>query len=188
MLGVLPSPEKAIGSGFSHAGDEILLIGTTHPGDFGGSDYAKIIGGTVGGRPPALDLGRESALIRFLVEMGESGGLHSAHDPAGGGLAIALSDSALQSGTGFSVALPQDVEPYRLLFSESPSRVLISVASKDAASVEAAARREDLEVTRLGTVGGNDLNYGAFSVPLEVAKETFERALPDRLSGSMVEA
>jgi len=93
----------------------------------------------------------------------------------------------LQGEIGFSVQLPDAPEANRFLFSESPSRVLVSCDPQKVASVEAAARREGLEVLKLGVVGGDQLDLGVFSVSLEDAKERFETSLPRLLTSNKVE-
>lgn len=180
MLGALPRADRAVGSAFSTEGDAILVLGTTDPADLGGSDYAKIVNGTIGGIPPRLEVGREKALIRFLVKAAERGLLRSAHDPAGGGLAVALAESAIYGDVGFSVSLAGD--PHRILFSESPSRAVVSCDPAHVDEVNALAGESGVPVDRAGTVGGTELDFGWFAATLEGAKTSYESALPDALS------
>ena len=53
---------------FPAAGLSIVLLGENH-GELGGSEYLKTVHGLLRGRPPALDLAREAALQRLLVEL-----------------------------------------------------------------------------------------------------------------------
>ena len=53
-----------------------------------------------GGFPPALELAREAALQRALVEMIGAGLVESAHDCSEGGIAVTLSESAFAKGVG----------------------------------------------------------------------------------------
>jgi phosphoribosylformylglycinamidine synthase len=80
MLGVLDQAERSVGLGFRNQGDQIILLGSTDPGDFGGSEYAKVVNSTVAGRPPKLDIEREKALLGFLADAAEASHLSSAHD------------------------------------------------------------------------------------------------------------
>jgi phosphoribosylformylglycinamidine synthase II len=187
MLGVLPEAAKAVGSGFARDGDLIALVGATDPGDFGGSEYAKIVNGVVGGRPPRLDIEREAELLKLLVKLGSEGLLSSAHDPAAGGLAVALAESALRGEKGFTVNLPDgSAAPHLALFSESPSRAVISFSPAYADAVRHAAESWELEFHELGQVGGTDLDFGVFKVSIESAKETFESSLPGTLSATTI--
>ena len=61
-----------------------MLLGENR-GELGGSEYLKTIHGLVRGVPPALDLARERALQRLLVDCRREGCVESAHDCAEGG-------------------------------------------------------------------------------------------------------
>ena len=179
MLGALPEASRAVGSAFSVEGDAIVLVGSTDPADFGGSDYAKVVHGVVGGRPPSLDMGREKTLHGFLVEAAKRGLLRSAHDPAGGGSAVALAESSIYGGIGFTVSLEGDA--HRALFSESPSRAVVSCDPAATKELLALAGELDLPAVQVGTVGGTQLDFGGFAVSLQDAKTTYESGLPNAL-------
>jgi phosphoribosylformylglycinamidine synthase len=183
MLGALRDAATAVRSDFSADGDAILLLGATDEGDFGGSDYARIVHGTVGGLPPRLDLGREKALQGLLASAAADGLLRSAHDPSGGGLAVALAESAIHGGRGFTVTLPEG-EAHLVLFSESPARAVVSCAPEDVDEIERRSAAAGVEVFALGTTGGDRLDYGAFAVSINSAKQTYEEGLPKLMSTS----
>ena len=125
MLGVLDTYRTAVAPSFVQDGHQIIVLGSTEPGDLGGSEYAKVINGTVAGKPPKLDLVAERSLHRFLHTAATGGLLASAHDLSHGGAAIALVESALAGSRGFSVDfsdISPEAAPHAALFSESPSR------------------------------------------------------------------
>jgi phosphoribosylformylglycinamidine synthase len=144
----------------------------------GGSEYSKVVHSVVAGRPPSLDLDGEKALIELLVALARAGVLASAHDPSLGGLSIALAESSLRANLGFTVELPPD---HRLLFSESPSRALVSCDPQHRDTVMARAQQAGVTAAVLGTVGGQSLDFGAFEVDLGSAKKLFEEAIPRAL-------
>ncbi|MEA2498606.1 MAG: phosphoribosylformylglycinamidine synthase subunit PurL, partial [Actinomycetota bacterium] len=183
MLGVLHSAEQAVGMRFRETGDVIILAGETDENDFGGSDYAKTILGVVAGRPPRLDLDKERKLLAFLYEAAGADLLASAHDASGGGLGIALAESAIAGGIGFKIDLA-DGEPHRILFSESPSRAIISCRPEKEAEVIASLGRHGVATSRLGIVGGALLDFEAFEVPLADAAKEWEETLARILSAS----
>ncbi|HYO90812.1 MAG TPA: AIR synthase-related protein, partial [Pyrinomonadaceae bacterium] len=83
------------------------------------------------GRVPALDMERERAVQDACLRGAEAGLLRSAHDCADGGLAVALAESCFSSlnrpGLGADVELPSSaLSGEAHLFSESPSRIIIS--------------------------------------------------------------
>jgi phosphoribosylformylglycinamidine synthase II len=181
MLGALDKAERAVGLAFRGTGDVIYLVGRTRPDDFGGSDYAKVINGVVAGRAPVLDVDAERSLHALLMDAARADILRSAHDVSGGGAAVALCESALQGGIGFRAEVP-DGDAYRWLFSESPSRAVVSIAPDRAGELEALVRRHGLPFTRLGATGGDMLDFGVLAVPVAVAAETYEGGFESALS------
>ncbi len=76
----------------------VILLRASEPGDavdaeieFGSSEYAKEILGELWGFPPALELEKEAALQKAIVEMIGAGlAIDSAHDCSEGGIALSL--------------------------------------------------------------------------------------------------
>src|SRR5256886_14668160 len=97
---------------FREPGRAILLLRGSEAGDatdaeseFGSSEYAKEILGSVWGYPPQLELEKEAALQKGLIEMIQAGVLESAHDCSEGGGAVGLAESAFPQGVGLKVDL-----------------------------------------------------------------------------------
>jgi phosphoribosylformylglycinamidine synthase subunit PurL len=105
VLGVHDDVRRRVPSGFGQPGETLLLLGTTRP-ELGGSLWAHVLHGHLGGRPPAVDLTAERALADVLVAAAERGLVSAAHDLSDGGLAVALAESCLAGGTGATVTLP----------------------------------------------------------------------------------
>jgi phosphoribosylformylglycinamidine synthase subunit PurL len=184
MLGVLGDPAKAVGIGWRDEGDAIILLGTTALDDFGGSDYGKIVHGAVGGLPPRLDLGAERALHEVLIAGAESGRLSSAHDLSGGGLAVALAECAFASGLGFSVQVG-GTEPHRALYSETPSRAIVSCAGDLMDEILDLAGAQGVAAEVIGSVGGDLCDFSVFAVGLDEARSAWEVGLSGHLSSTM---
>jgi phosphoribosylformylglycinamidine synthase subunit PurL len=182
MLGILDRPSASVGLGFRAAGDVISVAGVTSPEDLGGSEYAKVVNGVVGGRAPVLDLDAERALIGFLQDAAAASLLRSAHDPSLGGLAVAVAESGLASDLGFTLEHSLD---HRILFSESPSRVIVTSLPADTEELERLAERHGVALARSGVVGGERFDFGSFSLAKTEARDVFENALPERLAASM---
>jgi phosphoribosylformylglycinamidine synthase len=182
MLGALDEFDDRIGLGFTTPGDAIVLLGRTDPGDLGGSEYAKVVHGRVGGRPPRLDMEAERSLHALLHRAARARWASSAHDLSKGGLGIALCESALRGGVGFQVEVSGD---HRQLFSESPSRALVSCSAGSLMDLRRAADDLNVPFAEIGTVGGAMLSFGGFEVALEDARSVFETGLAGLLSTSM---
>ncbi len=181
MLGILEEASMAVGPALGRDGDVILLLGKTDGNDFGGSEYAQVFAGALGGRPPRLDLASEKALHAVLVRGAASGRLASAHDPSAGGVAVALTEAALAGGRGFRLSHP-GTGSWRWLFSESPGRAVVSCRRDEAPTVEGLARELGVEARHLGTVCGDQLDFGPFKLSLERAREGHRNGFTSRLS------
>jgi phosphoribosylformylglycinamidine (FGAM) synthase-like enzyme len=139
-------------TGFRIDGSTILLLGHTRD-ELDGSEWAHVVHGHLGGRPPFHDLGHEQRLARVLVDAAREGYLDAAHDLSEGGLAQAVCESVLRHGAGARVSLKAvHDDPFVALFSESAGRVLVSVVPGSERELEALAAAAGIPVARLGTV------------------------------------
>jgi phosphoribosylformylglycinamidine synthase len=184
MLGLLGDHRLRIPSGFPRAGLAIYVLGETFA-ELGGSEFADAVLGIVAGRPPALDLGRERALLELLHEAAQADVLASAHDCSDGGLAVTLAESAIEGGHGFAVTVGTDLPAHVALFSESASRAVVSVvAEREEALVDVATAR-DVPFVRMGETGGPRAVFdGLFEISVEELRSAYETAIP-RLLGEL---
>jgi phosphoribosylformylglycinamidine synthase len=178
VLGVIEDVTRRTPTGFQAAGDEVFLLGTTRE-ELSGSEWAHVVHGHLGGRPPAVDLGGEKALAALLADA--VGLLTSAHDLSDGGLAQALVESALRQEVGVTVELAGDA--FVELFSESAGRAIVTVVPGDAARLTALALEHGVPIARLGTTGGDALSVsGLFDLPLAELREAWTSTLPAALA------
>ncbi|HYT78231.1 MAG TPA: phosphoribosylformylglycinamidine synthase subunit PurL [Actinomycetota bacterium] len=183
VVGVLDDYRLLIRQGFASDGLVIYLLGRTLP-ELGGSEYAETILRKVSGRPPLLDLEREGRLHRLLHECARQDLLASAHDLSDGGLAVALAESSIAGGLGFTVSVQDDgLDPYVALFSETASRVLVTAKPGREGDFEQVAAVHQIPITRLGLTGGSRLEFASlFDVALSDAVVVYEGALPRLMS------
>ena len=161
VVGLLEDAAKALTSCFKEEGDAVFLLGETAE-DLGGSELLKVVHGRVAGRPPRLDLAAEKRLYAVVLEAAGAGWLRSAHDCSDGGLAVALAECAFRGGEpglGGRFDLPGRLRPDVLLFSESPSRMIVT--TREEARLRAAAQRHGVPCHRLGAVEGQELTLAA---------------------------
>jgi phosphoribosylformylglycinamidine synthase len=174
VLGVHDDVRTRVPAGWRADGETVLLLGTTRP-EFGGSAWASVVHGHLGGHPPAVDLAAERALGEVLGALGREGLVTSAHDLADGGLAQALAESALRYGTGARLTL--DGDPFTALFSESGARAVVTTTDPEA--VRATAEWAGVAVTGLGTTGGDALAVeGVADLPLAGLRAAWTATLP----------
>jgi phosphoribosylformylglycinamidine synthase II len=174
VVGVLEDAELAVRIGFQDAGDVVLLAGAGRAA-LDGSDYQKVILGEVAGRIPEPDLEHERALHAFLAAAAQRRLLRSAHDVGGGGLAVAVAESAMAGGVGVRVEEAGD------LFGEGDGRAVVSAKRGDVAALRKLAA--GMPLRRLGTVGGTEIAVGPARVALTDALSAYEGALPGIMDG-----
>jgi phosphoribosylformylglycinamidine synthase len=167
-------------SGFARAGDVVMLLGETAD-ELGGSEWAWVVHGHLGGRPPQPRLAAERQLSEALQAAAGERLLSCAHDVSDGGLGQTLVEAALMNGIGATVTL--DGDAFVALFSESAARAVVTCSDADVDRLLEIAAEHDLAVTRLGRTGGDTLDVtGEFALPLDRLRETHEATLPRHLS------
>jgi len=138
---------------------------------FGSSEYARVVLGSMWGRPPQLDLEAERALHELLAEMADQRLLRSARDLSDGGLAVAVAQSAFANGIGANVEQDESllVHPLFGLFAEPATTMLLTAAPGNVSAIEQLAAESDFLVARVGTTGGS-------RVEISVDKQIFVSA------------
>jgi phosphoribosylformylglycinamidine synthase len=174
VVGVLAHAELAVRAAFCEESDVVLLAGAGASA-LDGSDYQKVILGETAGRIPQPDLEAERALHAFLADAAERRLLRSAHDVGGGGLAVAVAESAMAGNIGVRVEEASD------LFGEGDGRVVISARKADVPALRKLAGPVPLK--RVGTVGGGEIAVGPARVALADAIDLYEGALPRIMEG-----
>jgi phosphoribosylformylglycinamidine synthase subunit PurL len=166
MVGLMEDVRRVITPGFKKSGDVIALFGTTQD-DLANSEYAVSVGGVTtaeivaSGVVPKLDLQRELAVQQAVLEAAEAGLLTCAHDCADGGLAVALAESCFSSlgreAVGAEVELKGSLSATALLFSESPSRIVISFEPSALEVIRRIAAAHNVPLEILGAVSETQL-------------------------------
>ncbi|MGV1006256.1 MAG: phosphoribosylformylglycinamidine synthase subunit PurL [Candidatus Nanopelagicales bacterium] len=187
VLGVIDDVAQRTPIGWREPGDLIYLLGETRP-EFGGSAWAEVLNGHLGGLPPRVDLQRERALGQVLIAGSRSGLVHAAHDVSGGGLILTLIEMALRHGVGARLAVPADADPFELWLSETSARAVVVVAPEAEADLAALCAAQGVPLAKLGEVSAGELGeaallwsgvYGEESqLPLADLRTVSEAALP----------
>ena len=146
MVGLIEDTRRIVTHGFKNEGDVIALLGVTKD-DLSVSEYAgAVLGKTTkdmiaSGRVPQLDLAVEKKVQDVCLALAEAGLLKSAHDCAEGGLAVTIVECCFSSlgrdAIGAEVELGSNgISQDATLFSESPSRIVISFGESDLDAVK----------------------------------------------------
>ncbi|MFN2454841.1 MAG: phosphoribosylformylglycinamidine synthase subunit PurL [Pyrinomonadaceae bacterium] len=167
MVGLIEDVRRIIQHGFKNPGDIIALLGTTQS-DLAVSEYAATIEQRTidemieaGDAPPALDLELEKSVQAACLRAAEAGLIYSAHDCSDGGIAVALAEccfsSLNRSSLGADIELSGTLPTPTQLFSESPSRIVVSFSEASLDSIKEIAARENCPLAVLGRVGADSL-------------------------------
>jgi phosphoribosylformylglycinamidine synthase len=176
VLGVMDDVSARVPCGFGATDAVVLLLGETDD-ELAGSEWAWVVHGHLGGRPPRPRLAEERALSEALQTLASERLLVGAHDISDGGLAQALVETSLVGGVGMSVHLGDD--PFVTMFSESGARAVVALADADVERALTVLADHDVPVTRLGRTGGEALELaGLCEIPLAELRRAHEATLP----------
>ncbi len=165
MVGLLKDISKRTEMAFKQEDNEIILLGGTST-DLGGSEYLAFCYGIESGAVPKVNLENEKNLVKALLSLHEKQYLLSCHDISDGGLAIALTESAILGGIGFFVNIEAQAKSYEVLFAEGGGRAIISVSPENSEMVVKIAAEHDVAATRIGKVSGKSIRIDFNSCPL----------------------
>ena len=194
MVGILEDVHKAVSPHFHGLGRAVLVLRGSEPGDtsdveaeFGSSEYAKEILGQLWGFPPSLELEKEAALQKALIEMINAGLIESAKDCCEGGLAVTLAECGFARGVGARVDLKSHgLVAEFVLFGEDASRVLISCDPKNLERIQQLAVQYALSAEQIGSTVPDKLEIRVDGKPAATAsiselRETWDSALESAL-------
>jgi phosphoribosylformylglycinamidine synthase len=175
MVGLIEKREHITTQWFKDEGDAVLLLGDVVDVEdrlqgLGGSAYLRCLHDSKTGVPPRCDLDKESRLHHTLIGLIHSGLIKSAHDCSEGGVAVAVAESCISRQIGretpgligaqidLTPIAPQNIRLDALLFGETQSRVVVSVAAADVVKVVERTKILGVPAVKIGTVGGNELS------------------------------
>src|SRR5260370_33188959 len=131
------------------------------------SEYASLIDGTseeemiTTGRVPKLDLDLERSVQTACLRGADAGLLRSAHDCSDGGLAVTLAECCFSSLNrtvfGAEIDITGEYDLATRLFSETPSRIVISFDEAALGDIEEIVAAASCSMTLLGNVGFDHL-------------------------------
>jgi phosphoribosylformylglycinamidine synthase subunit PurL len=194
VVGILDDVHKTAKMHFASAGRTIVLLRagaaadiTDVESEFGSSEYAKEILGALWGYPPELELAKEGALQKAVVELIQLGLAESVHDCSDGGVAVALAEKSFAKGVGARVNVASDGLPAEfVLFGEDASRIVLSCDPGDMMRIEQIAEKYGIESDTLGETIPERLEIsldgqGVVSAAVSELSAAYENALESTL-------
>jgi len=159
MVGLIENLENITTSYFKDKNDLIYLLGIDDE-EMGGSEYLKIIHNKVAGDSPKLNLPVEKLLHDSVLSLIENKLIKSAHDVSEGGIAACLAECCIMNEEkiiGAKVDVPVKSRKDFTLFSESQSRIVVSVSPDKKTKFEEVLKKLKQPFTNIGTTGGSVL-------------------------------
>lgn len=138
MAAKISDIRQTVCSNFKAAGDIIYLLGNTY-NEMGGSEFYRLLG-VLGANVPRVRKEQAKELYLKVMAANDKNRIESCHDLSDGGMAVALAECILGSELGIDVSLDgfaAELSTAAILFSESHSRFICSVAPEHTAEFEA---------------------------------------------------
>lgn len=176
MVGLVKDLDHVTTSEFKQAGDKIFVIGETEA-DFNGSELQKMQLGRIEGELFDFDIDKEKMIQDKVLQTIREGLIQSAHDCSEGGLAVALMESAFGNELGLSATLDM---PSEWLFSESPSRFVLSVRPENAEAVKEVFGQDAVEIGEVKDTRIAEIRTQTEELTIDVKelKDLWEGAIP----------
>ena len=171
MVGLIEDTKKIMTSYFKGNDDLIYVLGEDFE-EIGGSELLKLMYNQVAGDAPKIDLNVEGRLQNTLLKLINNGLILSAHDISEGGIAAALAECCIvnpEKKIGASVNIKIKSREDFSLFSESQSRVIVSVKKDMKAAFEEMLLSDSVPFEMIGKTGGGSLKINN-SINIEIEK------------------
>jgi phosphoribosylformylglycinamidine (FGAM) synthase-like enzyme len=137
------------------------------------------------GTPPWIDLKMERAVQDCCRDAIERGLLRSAHDISDGGLAVTLAECCIsgpEKPLGVRIENHEMIRGDALLFSESQSRIVVSLTETHLGELQEIAARHNVPLQVIGTVGSNRfMIQPLLNLPVEELRAAWTGGLTERL-------
>lgn len=164
MIGIVKDMKHRCSVPFKDEGDIVVLLGNDREEEFD------------------LDLERRVQLA--CLEAIRTGIVKSAHDVSEGGLAVALAECSILSGKGSVINLADKTKDSALLFGETQSRIVLTIAPENIFSLSDVAMLYQVPCSIIGKVGGSALaimreKKKLVNLPVGKMKDVYFSAIPE---------
>ena len=168
MVGLIEDCNNIMTSYFKNEDDLIYVLGEDFE-EIGGSEYLKVIHGVVAGDAPRIDLSKEKQLHEIILELISKKLINSAHDVSDGGVITALAECCIMNEAkefGAEISLEIATREDFTFFSESQSRVIVSVSPEKKEEFDALLSEKNFPITQIGKVGGKSFQINGNKINL----------------------
>jgi len=185
MVGLIENIDHVTTSYFKNEDDLIYVLGDDFE-ELGGSEYLNVCNNIVSGDAPKINLQTEKELQSFLLSSIQKGMIKSAHDISEGGILTALAECCIineNNPIGADVNISIKSREDFSLFSESQSRVVVSVDEEDKEKFEKAAGESSTPFYFIGKTGGSSLKVnGKFEFALNKLAALYYNSIAEKMN------
>ncbi|MFO7446524.1 MAG: phosphoribosylformylglycinamidine synthase subunit PurL [Ignavibacteriaceae bacterium] len=186
MVGLIENLEDITTSYFKNEGDIIYVLGEDYE-ELGGSEFLKLIHNKVAGEAPKINLDVEKKLHDSILELIKNKIINSAHDISEGGIVCALAECCImdeENLLGAEVDIPVQTREDFSFFSESQSRIIVSVSSGNRDKFEKILKDKNQSFTFLGSTGGKKVIVNKkYSFPVEELADRYYNTISRIMNG-----
>jgi len=185
MIGLIEDVKYVTPSNFKNENDLIYVLGEDYE-EIGGSEYLKIIHNLVTGNSPIIDLNVEKNLHTLLLKLIHEGLIVSAHDISEGGISASIAECCILDENkmiGADVKVPIISREDFSLFSESQSRVIVSIKKENKQKFESICSGDETKLTFIGETGGQSLTLNEnYKFELNELKTIYYKSIPELMN------
>lgn len=185
MVGLIEKLENVTTAEFKNEGDLIYVLGEDYE-EIGGSEYLKTIHGLVKGKIPKIDLQAEKDLHTLLLQLINQKLINSAHDVSEGGLITALAECCIlnpENMIGAKVNIHIKTREDFSFFSESQSRVVVTVSPENKSNFEKVASKSFTPYMLIGeTIPKRFIVNDQYDFSLQLLSHLYYDSIPNKMS------
>jgi len=184
MLGLIEDLSFVLTSSFKQKNDLIYVLGEDFE-EIGGSEFLKIIHNKVSGKAPEIDLTKEKKIFDLMKELTKNHLLQSAHDISEGGIICALAECCIsdeKKSVGAKVEVPVKSRLDFSLFSESQSRIIVSVTAEKQKAFEEMLNKHSVPNKFIGRTGGSNFEINGNTFDLSELNEIYFNTISKKMN------
>lgn len=186
MVGLIDNLENITTSFFKNNNNLIYVLGSDKE-EMGGSEYLKVIHNLVTGDSPSLDFTNEKKLQNITTYLINNKLINSAHDVSEGGVVCALAECCIMNENkliGATINLPIISREEFSFFSETQSRIIVSIDQKVKKEFENYLNEQAQPYNYLGKTGGSEFNVnGLINFKLDILNEIYYSVISNIMNG-----
>lgn len=176
MVGLIEDLNDVTTCFFKDENDLIYVLGEDFE-ELGGSEYLKVVHDAVKGSSPKLNLAVEKKLQDTVAALIKKRIIKSAHDVSEGGIIASLAECCIvnsENKIGADVNIPVKTRDDFSFFSESQSRIIVSIDEKYKKEFEKYLTEKEQYFVLLGKTGKNSLKAnGKIEIDVESLSDVY---------------